>query len=454
MSPVSLVNFDWTAENDENQARELIRRNSNSSVISQPRSLPPDLAMIAPSPVVSPTLEFCIPAFSEFSNRPHRRALVDHFCNVLSHLIVFREECGNPFQQLVLPLAHQSSPVMNAVYALASAHMEYRGVNTGEKSLSFHNRAIQDLARLIQREDKINKNELLAAIMLLVYYEVLVQRGRTNIVDGHLKGALTIMNSADDSSPTSVFLERAFRFYDVITALSLGTAPLSTAPAAGCLLPFPLDAPAASPLSNVDTLLGMSTTLWPIMHRLSNLLSLKTELEKAIRADQVSKIAVLKSEFETTSQAIETALTQWQPCLPPNTVVRDGVLETTGGEESPDRPRLQSILTHALVQKHAHAALHHCVETTTHRGPMGALLWPLFVAACEAISREDRILAEKAFAEIEMRQGMTNIEQAWKVVREVWTRLDFVGAVSDLEATPADLWRRVSAELGVNIVFG
>ncbi|RYP70540.1 hypothetical protein DL771_005359 [Monosporascus sp. 5C6A] len=477
MSPVSLANFDWTAENDESQSRELIRRNSHSNVISQPRSLPPDLAMIAPSPVVSPTLEFRVPAFSEFSNRPNRRALVDHFCNVLSHLIVFREECGNPFQQLVLPLAHQSSPVMNAVYALASAHMEYRGVNTGEKSVSFHNRAIQDLARLIQREDKINKTELLAAIMLLVYYEVLVQRGRTNIVDGHLKGALTIMNSANDSSPTSVFLERAFRFYDVITALSLGTAPLSTAPAAGCLLPFPLDAPAASPLSNVDTLLGMSTTLWPIMHRLSNLLSLKTELEKAVSTNEVSKIAVLKTEFETTSQAIETALTQWQPCLPPNTVVRDGVLELTGAEESPDRPRLQSILSnamayrhsafvylyrtiygylpaHALVQKHAHAALHHCVETTTHKGPMGALLWPLFVAACEAINGEDRILAEKAFAEIEIRQGMTNIEQAWKVVREVWTRLDLVSAVSDREATPADLWRRVSAELGVNIVFG
>ncbi len=144
-APVSTIIFDWPACHDDNQSRFLIRRDSNSSVISQPRSLPPDLAMIAPSPVVSPTLEFCIPVFSEFSDRPNRRALVDHFCNVLSHLIVFREESGNPFQQLVLPLAHQCSPVMNAVYALASAHMEYRGVNTTEKSLSFHNRAIQDL---------------------------------------------------------------------------------------------------------------------------------------------------------------------------------------------------------------------------------------------------------------------------------------------------------------------
>ncbi len=213
------------------------------------------------------------------------------------------------------------------------------------------------------------------------------------------------------------------------------------------------------------------------MHRLSNLLSLKDELEKAARTNQSSKIAVLRTEFETTSQAIEAALTRWQPCLPPNTSVQDGVLQGTGGEETPDGARLQSILSnamayrhsafvylyrtiygympgHNLVQKHAHIALHHCVETTTHRGPMGALLWPLFVAACEAISREDRTLAARAFAEIEIRQGMTNIEQAWKVVREVWTRLDFASAASDPEATPADLWRRISAEMGVNIVFG
>ena len=128
--------------------------------------------MIAPWPARSPSLEFYIPAFSEFSDRPNRRALVDHFCNVLSHLIVFREESGNPFQQLVLPLSHKSSPVMNAIYALAGAHLENRGVQNPEESLYFHNEAIQGLSRVIESRVKVDKNELLAAIMLLVYYEV------------------------------------------------------------------------------------------------------------------------------------------------------------------------------------------------------------------------------------------------------------------------------------------
>ncbi|KAI5928176.1 fungal-specific transcription factor domain-containing protein [Camillea tinctor] len=477
VSPTSVAPHALNAAKDEkNISKSIVRRNSNNSLISGPRSRVSDLAVIAPRPVASPALEFCIPAFSEFSDRSNRRALVDHFCNVLSHLIVFREESGNPFQQLVLPLSYESTSVMNAIYALASAHLEYRGVGNAEKSIHFHNKAIQGLARLIEKGDRVNKNELLAAIMLLVYYEVLVQRGRSSIVDGHLKGALTIMGSSPDSSPAGLFLERAFRFYDVITALSLGTPPLSTAPAAGCLLPFPpLDAPPASPLSNVDSLLGMATTLWPIMHRLSNLLSLKAELGQALRMNQSSKVAVLRTEFETTSQAIEAALTQWKPCLPSNVTVQEGVLEVVE-EEVSEKQRLQSILhnalayrhsafvylyrtiyeyppSHALVQKHAHTSLLHCVETVAHRGPMGALLWPLFVAACEAISEEDRALAKKAFVAIEMRQGMTNIEQAWGIIREVWKRLDLLNDYS-MEGEDTDIWRQVSAEMGINIVFG
>ncbi|KAI0133347.1 hypothetical protein F4776DRAFT_664107 [Hypoxylon sp. NC0597] len=480
LSPVdtSSTVYNYSVTDDSDQIRDVVRKNSSISVVSQARSLQPDLAMIAPCPVGSPTLEFVLPTFSEFSERPNRRALVDHFCNVLSHLIVFREESGNPFQQLVLPLSHRSSPIMNAIYALASAHLEYRGVETPEKSLYFHNRAIQGLTRLIEQEGKVDKIELLAAIMLLVYYEVLVQRGRTNIVDGHLKGALTIMSSSqEESTPASLFLERAFRFYDVITALSLGSAPLSTAPAAGCLIPFPpLDAPTASPLSNVDTLLGMATTLWPIMHRLSNLLSLKKDIERATQENQTSKSAVLRMEFETTSQAIETALTQWEPCLPPNIIVQNGVLRSINGDEIPEQQRLQSILHNALayrhsafvylyrtiygyparrevVQKHAHTALIHCVGTVSHRGPMGALLWPLFVAACEAISAEDRTLSQRAFVGINQRQGMTNIGQAWNIVQEVWKRLDSMCNDSP-EAQDTDLWRKVSADMGVNIVFG
>ncbi|RKU41497.1 hypothetical protein DL546_001642 [Coniochaeta pulveracea] len=513
---------------------------------SSSRSLFPDLAMIAPIAPPSPVHSFHSPSYIEFSSRPNRRALVDHFCNVLSHLIVFREESGNPFQQLVLPLTARSGAVMDAMYALASAHLEYRGVQNAERSDFFHNRAIQGLARLIEREKRkggegTDRNELLGAIMLLVYYEVLVQNGRSNIVHGHLKGALAIMcSNPEPSDPTGIFLERAFRFYDVIAALSNGTAPVSAAPAAGCLVPFsPLGAPATSPLSSVDSLLGMATTLWPIIHRLSNLPALKTELEQAEQTQSSTiKIAVLKTEFETTAQAIETALTTWTPHLPADylencnldheqamavvgeveDIVQHGI-EVVVEDINPDpdctkgtcttRNRLHSILhnalayrhsalvylyrtihelerSHSAVQKHSRAALRHCAATVSAGGPMSALLWPLFVAACEAMEFEDRELARKTFLGVEKRQGMMNIERARSIVEEVWRRADgeeggtdggfpspldgmFGGfgqvdsmrewkgqscAGAHAKGRRADLWRRVSEDMGVNIVFG
>ena len=283
----------------------------------------------------------------------------------------------------------------------------------------------------------------------------------------------------------------------MIAALSFGTAPLSTAPAAGCLLPFPpLGAPAASPLRNVDTLLGMATTLWPIIHRLSNLSPLKKELDKAVQSNTMaSKVAVLRTEFETTAEAIQVALEQWKPCLPPNCSLDDKdctKVVAEGGDDDDDgaleKARIHSIVNnalayrhsafvylyrtiyghdraHPLVQSHAHLSLRHCAATVAHAGPMGALLWPLFVAACEAVAAEDRELTRKAFAAIDKRQGMMNIERSWDVVREVWRRADQTAADADAvgSAFPsclggagkgADLWRTVTQDMGISVVFG
>jgi hypothetical protein len=289
----------------------------------------------------------------------------------------------------------------------------------------------------------------------------------------------------------------------------------------------------ASPLCNVDTLLGMATTLWPIIHRLAGLRALKNDLEAAMRAEATpSKLAVLRTEFESTAQAIETALLQWRPpylpsewtsfpedCSTPgasatadtdtDTEVTNQqaihltptpssstiVLNTnnTSNNVNQEHSRIASIYHNALAYRHAslvylhrtilssprahesvrthtRLALEHCVGTVRHAGPMSALLWPLFVSACEAATADDRALAERAFTAIEKRQGMRNIDRAWGIVREVWRRADGVASEGDgglgegadgiegervgEEESGEELWRRVSKEMGVSIVFG
>lgn len=145
---------------------------SSTSAISRSNSYPdPTSAFLSPNSGGSP-YDFSLPAFSEYTGRESRRNLLDHFCNVLSHLIVFKEDVGNPFRQLVLPVAQKSAPTLNAIYAVSSAHLEHRGLHVEERALDLHSKALQGLASLISHKDEGNHDEVLAVIILLLYYEV------------------------------------------------------------------------------------------------------------------------------------------------------------------------------------------------------------------------------------------------------------------------------------------
>lgn len=218
----------------------------------------------------------------------------------------------------------------------------------------------------------------------------------------------------------------------------------------------------------------MATSLWPIIHRLSTLGDLKQELHLAELRGDASNIAILRTEFATTASAVELALQEW--ALPPE--------ESSPNEEenvTTASKRMQSIVNsamayrhsgfvylyrtiygrsrrHAVVQRHTHISLLHCIGTVNNEGPMGALLWPLFVASCEAIDPVDREMSRQAFAAVGQRQGMTNIERARCIVEEVWRRADNGEDIEEeiihVDERKKDLWRRVSEDMGVSVVFG
>ncbi|PMB72023.1 hypothetical protein BM221_002122 [Beauveria bassiana] len=424
----------------------------------------------------TPHLELNMPLFSEFTTIKGRRGLLDHFARVLSRLIVLREDAegGNPFQRLVLPMSRRSPAVASAIYALSSAHLEFRGAGgaaadvggSSWTSIEFHSEAARNLAGLIEKGAEGNQNELLAAVILLIYYEV------------------------------------AFRFYDVIAALSFRTPTLSPAPAPGGmghLLPFDSRG-TPQPAGSADTLLGMATSLWPIVHRLSNLGALKDRVLDAASIGNSDRAAQLRAELDAEAAAIEAALVAWEPerlsspDQDANTTTAVVTTTTTGplrGIFSNARAYRHSSLVHlyrsirglrredATVQRHMRASLACCVEAVESAGPMGALLWPLFVAACEARTEEDRALATRAFAGIDKHQGMANIEQSWQIVREVWRRADVAEAEAEAEAEGGegggaedmgesrieggkilggfgeeDLWRQVCKDMGLAVVFG
>lgn len=242
--------------------------------------------------------------------------------------------------------------------------------------------------------------------------------------------------------------------------------------------PFDSKAGSSSP-GSADALLGLATSLWPVIHRLSGLLSLKNKVDQLSASGDFAEAASLRSEFDTACSEVEVALDEWQPVLPPEYEL----YENCGGpvrQTTQMAKQIQSILNtalayrnsavvylyrtiygcsrdHSVVQHHAHTSLLHCKATVNHGGPMGALLWPLFVASCEAVSVEDRELARETFSGVERRQRMTNIGRAWRVVQEVWNRADEGSGMEmsgSFDEARGDLWRRVSQDLGLTIVFG
>ncbi|KAI9808212.1 MAG: hypothetical protein M1825_004669 [Sarcosagium campestre] len=396
------------------------------------------------------------PPIVEFSPRPNRRVLIDHFTNVVCHLLVFKEDNGNPFQQYILPMATRSPPVMNAIYGLSAAHMEHRGLENEEKSLDFHSRTLQGLAHLIN-DQRTSRDEVLAVIMLLVYFEI-VRGGSQVVLQSHMRGALSIMKARRIAhAPTAAFLEKSFRYFDVICALSFGSSPMagSAMPPTNSDMMHLQELTAMTP---VDTIFGLFGSLWPIVHRLSTMLDLKREIEKQEHQD-AKKAASMRNDFENTCATIELALHQWTPKVP-----APGVATENLGDDS----RLQSILSNAeaykqaalvylfrtvlghprtstKVQTHAKQALQACLRVIIFAGPMSAITWPLFNAACEAVEEVDRNVARTVFRHLENRQGMQNIMQSWEAMEETWRRQDD-GDESE--------WRKVVQDMERAVVLG
>ena len=216
-----------------------------------------------------------------------------------------------------------------------------------------------------------------------------------------------------------------------------------------------------SALTAVDTLFGLVADLWPLVHRLASLVEVKRNLDKdEISSPDPEKTANTRSEFDTNTSSIELALHQWIPKLPPAVVTIDNPA---------DDSRLQSILNNAEAHKQAcfvflyrivlghtrrdpkvqtptKQALQACLRVVIFSGPMAALVWPLFTAACEAVEDVDRNVARTVFRHLETRQGMNNIVTAWEVCEELWRRVD--GGQAEIS------WREVAQEMGREVIFG
>lgn len=255
---------------------------------------------------------------------------------------------------------------------------------------------------------------------------------------------------------------QAFRYFDVICALSFSMPPMS----GSVMVPsyeeiFPAGQEPTVGLC-VDAVFGFVEDLWPLMHRLTH----ANELRKALAIQpphSPGHPASIRAELETLCASLELALHQWSP-----KITSSHQASTPSEGPSVEDSRIQSILNHAEAYRQAATVYLHrtvrrdrrkaarvqtavkqglqaCLRVVVFGGPMTALLWPLFNLSSEAIDDVDRNVARTVFRHLESRQGMANIVQGWEVVEEIWRREDIGEEVE---------WSRVCFELDRSLILG
>lgn len=110
------------------------------------------------------------------SSRPCDRRtleLIHFFFNILSPCLLSSSsptEADNPWRRLILPLTYGSEPLRSAVCAISSAHLETIGAVSSRASGGYRERAVEELAKLM--EEKLGSVATsLSTTLLLIHYD-------------------------------------------------------------------------------------------------------------------------------------------------------------------------------------------------------------------------------------------------------------------------------------------
>ncbi|KAJ6021208.1 hypothetical protein N7540_006712 [Penicillium herquei] len=357
---------------------------------------------------------------------------IHHFHTIVASLITFTfakpdHDVSNPFMLHILPRASTSTQVQHAVEAVAAAHLYHLGAESRERATQLHSQALKLLAAELSSPnlDETSRMNGLACSLLLIYYEIVLGNSAENAWC-HLTGAKVLleyhMHQISPEPPCISFFRKVFQYFNVMLALSMERRPLLITGHNG---PEFID--------KMDTVFGCAGQIWPLMHRLADLLA-RVQLGEDVSHDAQSLIESLHAwsiESSPSSDAYLEATVQianaYKFCgiLMLQRVIPQ--IETESGN-------LQQ--QHREIYRSAFdCVLRVCVLST----PMATLTWPLYVVGRLAQSASDRTLILHIFSQFLEKHHMMVVDGAKNAVKNHWNE----------ESTPqSHLWKSAAILLG------
>ncbi|KAK9320275.1 fungal-specific transcription factor domain-containing protein [Lipomyces orientalis] len=353
-----------------------------------------------------------------------QKELVHHFAITMTALISYYrgERFCEKHMLSLLTTAPSSGPLVLSLCALASAHRaQVRGAD--DEHPEYYTRAMQQVSSsLIQSSTKCSHAELLASILVLVYYQI-AKGGNPDTIASLLDGAYrTIMAMLPDAfatanvftfSESTVFLLRVFQYFDVIFSLStqfqLRDHSLRLHTFLATYSRFE-----AHSLMEIDPVIGLAAGLWPLIVQL------------CVVCNSCEFGANVTPEVQFQASLLGLELRAWK--VPEQSWGWDLVQELAMQEAAKVYQLAAQIYLLRVVglsdKDHIKSLVKDALEclgrVCTLDGNMAALLWPVSVVASECVDAADRVFMKAVFAKLGKRQGMKNVDRVMRGIESQW----------------------------------
>ncbi|KAF3285401.1 hypothetical protein TWF970_010458 [Orbilia oligospora] len=333
----------------------------------------------------------------------------------------------NPWRTLIWPLATQIPALRHAIYSMTAFHMSHCRPEMRMQGMEHMKHSIKHLAAGLNTGD-ILPEAAFATTLALAFAEEWDRHISTGIE--HLRGAKVLVNQAlvryQNYPITSTeisrlrFLYNTWVYIDVLARLTSNNDDESQS--FETISPL-LSAPMMMS-SEIDPLMGCATTLFPLIGRCAS-------LAKRVRKSKKNSVTIITMALE-----LKTAIENWQPDaiyepIEDQTSNIDHCIQTAEAYRWATLlylhqavPEIPSPSAHELAEKVMCTIA--SIPTTSRTCIVHA--FPLLAAGCEAVGQEEREWVEKRWADLMQRLWIGNIDRAWDIVREIWTRRDsYVG---------------------------
>lgn len=345
---------------------------------------------------------------------------------------------NNPWQSLIWPMAKDSQALYHAIAAMVFLRQSKSSSSMREQGLTHARKSTQQLA-VDLNNGEVNIEAALAATLALGFAESWdsqeLSTGRN-----HIQGASILLQQliTQNSSPKSSnemsarlrLLANTWIYMDVLARLTSDCGPSSNTELLSLFLTDPI-----ANSEKLDPLMGYATTLFPLIGRLADLITqIRFRNTRRNSPIIISRGIQLRHLIEAWTPAIDLEQINHPTTLQTEAIqLAEAYRSSTLLLLQEAVPELPSLASYAQLGQKSLMYLATIPPTST---TLIAHIFPLMVAATEAVDAEDREFVRDRWAIMEKQLATGVVQRCADVTEEVWRRRDehFAGWLSSAAA--------------------